>query len=125
MSKLVEILQELEFENWYHMPESNIESHEDEEPEALIIIFKRWSKLQKDFYDVPSAKFNISKIPEIYDNIRYDLKKNQNIFADLEFKVEELTQLAKLLAYFVVPNEYGMCDEDRLVTAKEIVSPLL
>lgn len=28
--RLVEILQELEFENWYHVPENNVESHEDE-----------------------------------------------------------------------------------------------
>ena len=56
--------------------------------ESLIIIYKRWSKLQKDFYDSETKKFNISKIPEIYDNIRYDLKKNHQIFNNLDFKVE-------------------------------------
>lgn len=33
--------------------------------------------------------------------------------------------MARLLAYFVVPNEYGISDKQKLMTAKEIVSPLM
>ena len=91
----------------------------------MLIIFKRWSKLHKDFYCPSTKQYNISKIPEIYDNIRYDLKRNHKIFSELDFKVDELYNLAKLLAYFVVPNEYGISDKQKLVTAREIVSPLL
>jgi hypothetical protein len=64
-------------------------------------------------------------VPEIFDNIRYDLRKNNSIFQQLDFKVDELYDLAKLLAYFVVPNEYGMNDKEKLKTANDIVSPLL
>lgn len=34
-------------------------------------------------------------------------------------------KLAKLLAHFVVPNEYGMKNKESLATAKDIISPLL
>jgi hypothetical protein len=67
---------------------SKIFYYMNRQQESLIIIYKRWSKLQKDFYDSETKKFNISKIPEIYDNIRYDLKKNHQIFNNLDFKVE-------------------------------------
>ena len=69
--------------------------------------------------------FNISKIPEIYDNIRYDLKRNHSIFTNIDFNINELENLARLLAYFIVPNEYGLNDKQKLITAKEIVSPLM
>lgn len=38
---LVEILQELEFENWYQVPENQIESHEDE----YLIIYQDHHKI--------------------------------------------------------------------------------
>lgn len=62
--------------------------------------------------------FNISKIPEIYDNIRYDLKRNYSIFTNIDFNINELENLARLLAYFIVPNEYGLNDKQKLITAK-------
>ena len=71
-------------------------------------------------------KFNISKIPEIYDTIRHDLHRNSYIFKNLEdFDVEQFRLNSKLLAHFVVPNEYGLTDEDKIKTAQEIASPLL
>lgn len=37
---------------------------------------RRWQKLDKDFYDAKSDKFNISKLPDIYDSIVYDLRQS-------------------------------------------------
>jgi hypothetical protein len=36
-----------------------------------------------------------------------------------------MTHLAKILAYFVVPNEYGINENEKLATAKNTISPLL
>ena len=39
---------------------------------------RRWAKLEKDFLN-KSGVFDISKIPDIYDCIKYDLLHNINI----------------------------------------------
>lgn len=44
--------------------------------ESLDLIISRWSKLLKDFR-LKSGKFDISKIPDIYDCIKYDLQHNR------------------------------------------------
>jgi hypothetical protein len=44
------------------------------------MIDSRWLKLKKEFYDSDLKKYNISKIPDIYDTIRHDLRKNSVIF---------------------------------------------
>jgi hypothetical protein len=48
--------------------------------EEIVLVSGRWSKIKKDFYDSESKKFNISKVPEIYDTIRHDFRKNGLIF---------------------------------------------
>lgn len=65
----------------------------------------RWSKLKKDFYNNDTDKFNISKIPEIFDVIRHDNVKNKHIFIDIDPElIQQLYGVAKLLAHFVVIN---------------------
>ena len=39
---------------------------------------KRWGKLVKDF-QLSSGRFDISKIPDIYDCIKYDLLHNRYV----------------------------------------------
>lgn len=97
-------------------------------------------KLEKDFYNVQKDKFNISKVPDIYDSIKYDLLHNKNI---LQFPhTEDLYVCSKALADIVVPQvnhsemkifgkkpillqEYGMTVEEKLSIARGIVTPLL
>ncbi len=62
---------------------------------------RRWAKLEKDFL-TKSGAFDISKIPDIYDCIKYDLLHNKNIL-HLE-QAEELYTYAKNLADVVVPQ---------------------
>lgn len=59
-------------------------------------------KLKKDFYNAHKDKFNISKVPDIYDSIKYDLLHNKNI---LQFPhMEDLYVCSKALADIVVPQ---------------------
>jgi hypothetical protein len=37
--------------------------------------FRRWQKLDREFYDDKTDKFDISKIPDIYDSLVYDLRQ--------------------------------------------------
>jgi len=45
-----------------------------------MLVSNRWSKLKKDFYNRDTKTYNISKVPEIYDTIKHDLRKNSLIF---------------------------------------------
>ncbi len=55
--------------------------------EGLIMIDSRWLKLKKEFYDSDTKKYNISKIPDIYDTIRHDLRKNSAIFKKINQQI--------------------------------------
>lgn len=80
-------------------------------------------KLEKDFYNVQTDRFDISKVPDIYDTIKYDLLHNQNIFQGSN--AEDLYVCSKALADLVVPQEYGMTVDEKLSIARGIVTPLL
>jgi len=41
--------------------------------ETWELMGRRWSKIEKDFYNKGNGYFDISKIPEIYDAIKYDI----------------------------------------------------
>ena len=45
--------------------------------ESWELMLRRWSKLEKDFYNVQKQRFEICKIPDIYDSIKYDLLHNK------------------------------------------------
>ncbi len=44
-------------------------------------MFKRWKKLEKDFKK-KDGTYDISKIPDIFDNIKYDILHNNSILDD-------------------------------------------
>ena len=94
--------------------------------ESLVLMFKRWVKLQKDLYDTKkhTKGFVQSKIPDIYDSILYDVKNNRKVLEKIYPQYNRLLELAQMLAYFVVPNEYGVEKHTRLKTAELIVTPL-
>ena len=41
--------------------------------ETLTLMLERWSKLYKDFYSSKLSVFDLSKLPDIYDSVRYDV----------------------------------------------------
>lgn len=64
-------------------------------------------------------------MPEIYDTIRHDFRKNGLIFNLVDQSIkDELFQTAETLAYFVVINEYGITDKERIKVAQDICLPL-
>lgn len=70
--------------------------------ETWELMQRRWSKLEKDF-KTKNNTFDISKIPDIYDCIKYDLRHNRNT---LQFPLaEQLYVNAKAMADIVIPQE--------------------
>ncbi|XP_069959390.1 inositol hexakisphosphate and diphosphoinositol-pentakisphosphate kinase 2 isoform X17 [Cherax quadricarinatus] len=90
--------------------------------ESWELMQRRWAKLEKDFR-TKNTKFDISKIPDIYDCIKYDLQHNNHT---LQFEhAEELYKCAKYLADVVIPQEYGMTPQEKMAIGQGICTPLL
>lgn len=69
--------------------------------ESWELLIRRWAKLEKDF-KLKTDNYDISKIPDIYDCIKYDLQHNQKT---LQFeRAEELFLCSKALADIVIPQ---------------------
>ena len=65
------------------------------------LMMRRWGKLIKDFWP-KNLTYDISKIPDIYDCIKYDLQHNMKV---LRFsRADELHTLAKAMADIVYPT---------------------
>lgn len=69
--------------------------------ESWELFQHRWRKLYQDFLR-RDGTFDISKLPDIYDNIKYDLLHNRNVMDLEQFKI--LYQYAKHLADLIVPQ---------------------
>lgn len=141
LKELVDIIRNKILDGKYY----DLKLYHDETWELML---RRWSKLEKDFYNRKKEKFEISKIPDIYDSIKYDLMHNRAILNfDNAFnlymcsKVNKLPEFLilyinylmlivlkhslKALAHVVIPQEYGITQEEKLKIAQGIVAPLL
>ncbi|XP_059905800.1 inositol hexakisphosphate and diphosphoinositol-pentakisphosphate kinase 2 isoform X16 [Gadus macrocephalus] len=89
--------------------------------ETLELMLRRWSKLEKDFR-MKNGRYNISKIPDIYDCIKYDVQHNSSLKLD---HMMEIYHRSKALADIVIPQEYGITEEEKLDIAKGYCTPLI
>uniref|UniRef100_A0A2K6B3V4 Inositol hexakisphosphate and diphosphoinositol-pentakisphosphate kinase n=1 Tax=Macaca nemestrina TaxID=9545 RepID=A0A2K6B3V4_MACNE len=89
--------------------------------ETLELMLQRWSKLERDFRQ-KSGRYDISKIPDIYDCVKYDVQHNGSLGLQ---GTAELLCLSKALADVVIPQEYGISREEKLEIAVGFCLPLL
>ncbi|XP_036779534.2 inositol hexakisphosphate and diphosphoinositol-pentakisphosphate kinase 1 isoform X14 [Manis pentadactyla] len=89
--------------------------------ETLELMLQRWSKLERDFRQ-KSGRYDISKIPDIYDCVKYDVQHNGSLGLQ---GTAELLHLSKALADVVIPQEYGISREEKLEIAVGFCLPLL
>ncbi|XP_044048649.1 inositol hexakisphosphate and diphosphoinositol-pentakisphosphate kinase 1 isoform X8 [Siniperca chuatsi] len=89
--------------------------------ETLELMLQRWSKLERDFR-MKNGRYDISKIPDIYDCIKYDSQHNASL--GLEDTLE-LFRLSRALADIVIPQEYGISREEKLDIAQAYCVPLM
>eukprot|EP00996_Jenningsia_fusiforme_P006434 NODE_77_length_3467_cov_41.352838_g69_i0.p1 GENE.NODE_77_length_3467_cov_41.352838_g69_i0~~NODE_77_length_3467_cov_41.352838_g69_i0.p1 ORF type:complete len:1052 (+),score=181.10 NODE_77_length_3467_cov_41.352838_g69_i0:103-3258(+) len=74
------------------------------EGERVFLMYDRWRKLYKAFYDEKKDSFDCSKIPDIYDAVKYDTIHNSH----LGLPLATLYENSRVLADCVIPNEYGI-----------------
>ncbi|XP_014001077.1 inositol hexakisphosphate and diphosphoinositol-pentakisphosphate kinase 2 isoform X12 [Salmo salar] len=89
--------------------------------ETLDLMLRRWAKLEKDFR-MKNGRYNISKIPDIYDCIKYDVQHNSSLNLS---NTMEIYRLSKALADIVIPQEYGIAQPEKLDIAKGYCTPLI
>uniref|UniRef100_A0A183CN09 Inositol hexakisphosphate and diphosphoinositol-pentakisphosphate kinase n=1 Tax=Globodera pallida TaxID=36090 RepID=A0A183CN09_GLOPA len=92
---------------------------------------RRWTKELREFRK-PSKNgagdgfdFDISKIPDIYDNIKYDMEHNPDLCINNEGEFERFYLCVKNMADIVVPQEYGINEESKICIAQRVCTPLL
>ncbi|KAM4038218.1 inositol hexakisphosphate and diphosphoinositol-pentakisphosphate kinase 1 isoform 6-T7 [Anomaloglossus baeobatrachus] len=89
--------------------------------ETLELMLQRWTKLERDFR-MKSGRYDISKIPDIYDCVKYDVQHNGSLNLD---GTDELFKLSKSLADVIIPQEYGINKEEKLEIALGYCLPLI
>jgi len=82
--------------------------------DAVQLAFARWDKLSKDFYKAKTQSYDPSKIPDIFDCVKFDLFHNPELYALKHQYLFQIYPLAKRLADIVVPQEYGHDQKSKL-----------
>ncbi|XP_021366365.1 uncharacterized protein LOC110458782 [Mizuhopecten yessoensis] len=90
--------------------------------ESWELLIRRWAKLEKDF-KMKDGRFDISKIPDIYDCIKFDLQHNQST---LKIKnAEDLFKCSRAMADIVIPQEYGITKGEKQHISQSLCTPLM
>ncbi|KAK7381320.1 hypothetical protein VNO78_33929 [Psophocarpus tetragonolobus] len=90
--------------------------------EGFLLMYARWKKLETDLYNERKERFDITQIPDVYDSCKYDLLHNAHL--NLE-GLDELFNVAQMLADGVIPNEYGINPKQKLKIGSKIARRLL
>ncbi|XP_058252569.1 inositol hexakisphosphate and diphosphoinositol-pentakisphosphate kinase 2 isoform X6 [Hemibagrus wyckioides] len=89
--------------------------------ETLELMLQRWSKLERDFR-MKNGRYDISKIPDIYDCVKYDTQHNSSLGLE---NMLELFRLSRALADIIIPQEYGISKMEKLDIASAYCLPLV
>ncbi|XP_060784095.1 inositol hexakisphosphate and diphosphoinositol-pentakisphosphate kinase 1 isoform X1 [Neoarius graeffei] len=89
--------------------------------ETLELMLQRWSKLERDFR-MKNGRYDISKIPDIYDCVKYDTQHNSSLGLE---NMLELFRLSRALADIIIPQEYGITKMEKLDIASAYCLPLV
>ena len=91
--------------------------------ETLLELTERWRILHDKLYDEEKDVFDLSRVPDVHDNVRFDMLHNPHL--GLSTTLEKLYIHAKLMADCVVPQEYGMSIEDKRSIGNKMCHALL
>jgi inositol-hexakisphosphate/diphosphoinositol-pentakisphosphate 1-kinase len=91
--------------------------------ETLLELTERWRFIYKRLYDADEDVFDLSRIPDVHDNVRFDVLHNPHL--GLSSTLEKLYELAKSMADCVVPQEYGTTIAEKRSVGVKICSSLL
>ncbi len=91
--------------------------------ETLLELTERWRQLYTKLYDEDEDEFDLSRVPDVHDNVRFDMLHNPHL--GLTNTLKRLYKLAKLMADCVVPQEYGITIQQKRDIGNKMCGPLL
>lgn len=91
--------------------------------ETLLELTERWRFIYERLYDPEKDEFDLSRIPDVHDNVRFDVLHNPHL--GLSKSLQKLYKLAKLMADCVVPQEYGTTVAEKRSVGLKICHGLL
>jgi len=91
--------------------------------ETLLELLERWRLLHLKMYDEEKDLFDLSRVPDIHDNVRFDMLQNPHL--GLTALLGKLYTLAKNMADCVVPQEYGCTVEQKRSIGSKMCRALL
>lgn len=86
-----------------------------------MLICSRWKKLNDELWKAKTKDWDISKVPEIFDAVKFDLIHHPHLVPSFS----ALYDIAKLLNDIIVPNEYGYDVPSRMEIGSMVCGPLL
>jgi len=91
--------------------------------ETLLELTERWRFIYDRLYDAETGEFDLSRIPDVHDNVRFDVLHNPHL--GLSNTLHKLYSQAKAMADCVVPQEYGTTYEEKRSVGGKICHGLL
>ena len=135
IEELEEMLSNMESGDGMTTEETDNENRESEDADAqlsgvklykgetLLELTERWRFIYKRMYDDETKIFDLSRIPDVLDNVRFDVLHNPHL--GLTSVLHKLYSLAKDMADTVVPQEYGTTLAEKRSVGIKVCSPLL
>ena len=91
--------------------------------ETLLELTERWRFIHKRLYDKETDTFDLTRIPDVLDNVRFDVLHNPHL--GLTATLHKLYSNAKDMADTVVPQEYGTTIAQKRIVGIKVCSSLL
>lgn len=90
--------------------------------ETFNLMADRWEKIHKDFFSIKTNKYDLTKVPDVYDMVRFDILHNSHLKLD---GIDELFELSMAFENSVVPQEYGSDNNDKRIIGSKMCGALL
>lgn len=90
--------------------------------ESYALRHARWAKMYADFYDAKTDQYEMSKVPDVYDMLKFDCLHNSHVQVE---GMQDLYYLTRDFADCVVPQEFGIYQRDKRILGSTVCGALL